>query len=324
MNNQPQVNLLDQVILVQLDIRRCDLESRIDRAVDLDATALPPASIVSAGVKRYVDPKRKAVFETIAKRAERACKRLGYQVLKGWAIPPEKAPELHKELSDLAKEYFKEADQLEKELPQLYLDWEKQNPGYEKLLERGRPRPDKVRSRYNFHHVMYRLKEAIDDADSPINDGLSLTRGSLIFGLLEDVAQNAVLLRDVHFKKGKSPTRTLVNSLIQITEKVASFSLMDPLLGAVAEDLSEVLATVGITRGSLTTTDAMLLRSVVDLLAEPTDVRARGQEILERGMAAPVAQLVEEPEDAANLPLPLTQVPEVRQPTRAVSQAVMF
>lgn len=274
--------VLDQVVLVQLDIRSSELAMRVERESDLAGANMPPANLVSAGVKHYADPKLKAVFNKLRKRAERECGDVGIGLLKGYAVPKEKAPALNKALKEMKEEYMQEANRLAAALPDEFRKWEEANPGWERLW-RDRPTPAEIFARYHFRHVMYRMRPAGEEG-SELGDAFGITSGSLLEAILDDVAKSAAEILDKSYNGKQVASGKSVPAIAAIGEKLKGFSMIDPLCGPVASMIGEVIAQVGATNASMSVTHTSAMRGLLEMLTKPERVRAHGAGVL-RGNA---------------------------------------
>lgn len=322
MQDQNAIKALDAVILVQLDVRSSDLSGKVARDRDLPKEKMPPAHLVSAGVRHFCDPGLKQPFNTLKKAADRACSEVGVPLLKGWAIPKEKAAALDKTLRELQVKYIAEADSLEHNLSDAYQEWEDKNPDWTELLRRDRPSPSEVRRRYRFRHLMYRLRPAADDLDDPLNEGLGVARGSLMEAILDDVAGQAEdILERVFAGKTQVSGRTAATIGVLAT-KLKSFALVDPLVTPVATMIAEVVAQLGTTSAKLTVTETSALRGLLELMKSPAKLRDhgtrfyRGDVTVEEVMdvegevsAQPVTERSTDQSTLFNQPAPVAQVP---------------
>jgi len=319
---------LDAVVLVQLDIRASDLSGKVARDRDLPAEKMPPANIVSAGVRHFCDPALKQPFNTMRKAAERYCNEVGIPLLKGWAIPKERAVALDKALRELGEKYRGEADRLQAILDNAYQDWEEANPGWEALLQRDRPTPAEVRGRYRFRHMMYRLRPAVDDLDDPLNEGLGVARGSLMEAILDDVANQATDMLEKVFVGKAQVTGRAAATVGVMAAKLQGFAMVDPLVTPVATMIAEVIASIGTTNSKLSQTETSALRGLLTLMSDPVKLRNHGaryyegdvtlDEVVETGNVAvdPVTDLFGETAFDINQPAMVVQ-----QPPRPVATA---
>lgn len=314
------VTTLDAVLQVQFDIRASDLSGKVERSRDLPTVDMPPANLVSAGVRHFCDPSLKKPFNTLRKAAERACAEVGVPLMKGWAIPKDKAKGLDTVLRKLKADFERKADELQADLPRAYREWEEANPGWEELLRRDRPDPGAVRSRYRFRHVVYQMRPAADDADDPLNEGLGITRGSLLEAILDDVAARSSDILAKTFEGKAQVSGRLVTTIAVLATKLRSFELVDPLVTPVAIMIGEVLAAIGHTTGTLSVSETSSLRGLLGLLSDPVKVRRHGalsiqgaDLVVDEPLAEPT--VVTQSEEVDHMPPPPALV---RSPSSAV------
>ena len=275
------IQVLGNLILVQLDIRGSDLEAKLDRKTDLAGVAMPPETIVSAGVKRFASPELKRPFDRIAKQAERLCREAGIPILSGWAIPPERAKDLHKELLVLRADYLDEANALQDNWDAHCQAWENkpEHAADRDLLRRGRPEASTVRARYRFSHTMYRIQSASDDALDPINEGLIHQEGSIVDVLLEDIAVNATRILEKSFEGKEQVQRRAIQPIAAMADKLRSFAMVDPLVYPTAELIAEVVASLPL-EGKLSRVETSAVRGLLELLNKPAKVKAHGYGVI--------------------------------------------
>lgn len=279
----PEIKVLGDLILVQLDIRGSDLEAKLDRDTDLKGVKMPPKSVVSAGVKRFADPQLKRPFDRIAKQAERLCRESGIPLLSGWAIPLERATTIHQELKALRDDYLAEADTLQKDWDKHCSDWETKTDHVDMvdMLRRRRPDAANIRSRYRFSHTMFRVMGAVDDVNDPINEGVIKQEGAIVDVLLEDLANNAKKLLAKSFEGKSQVKRRVIQPVAGLADKLRSFSMVDPLVYPIAELIAEVVASLPST-GTLSTTETAAIRGLLEMLTCPQKVREHGYAVLTR------------------------------------------
>ncbi|OJY94354.1 MAG: hypothetical protein BGP25_05030 [Lysobacterales bacterium 63-13] len=284
---KPEIKVLGDLILVQLDIRGSDLEAKLDRETDLKGVKMPPKSVVSAGVKRFADPQLKRPFDRIAKQAERICREAGIPVLSGWAVPPERANTIHTELKALRDEYLLEADKLAGDWDKHITDWETRGEHVEMIdmLRRRRPDAANIRARYRFSHTMFRIQGAVDDVNDPINEGVVRQEGAIVDILLEDLSANATRLLKKSFEGKDQVKRRVIQPVAGLADKLRSFSMVDPLVYPIAESIAGVIASLPAS-GILSRTETAAIRGLLEMLTSPQKVREHGYAVLTRSDAA--------------------------------------
>jgi len=319
--NNSQITALDAVVLVQVDIRASDLSGKVERIRDLPTENMPPANLVSAGVRHFCDPSLKTVFNTIRKAAERACAEVGIPLLKGWAIPKDKAAKLDDTLRKLAVDFNIKADDLVRRLPTAYTEWEEANPGWEDLLRRDRPDPKDVRPRYRFRHVLYRMRPAADDIDDPLNEGLGITRGSLLEAILDDVAGKSGEVLEKHFAGKAQVNGRVMTTIGVLANKLRSFAMVDPLVIPVASMIGDVLAQIGQTNAMLGVSETSALRGLLSVMTDPVTLRRHGA-LHNEGVRMEVEEVQAEPAKVINLENVVAK-PPIPVPPRAATAVLM-
>lgn len=326
MNQNNNITALDAVVLVQVDIRASDLSGKVERARDLPTENMPPAALVSAGVRHFCDPSLKTPFNTLRKAAERACAEVGFPLLKGWAIPKDRAAALDKTLRGLAAEFNTKADDLVRDLPRAYREWEEANPGWETLLQRDRPDPSSIRARYRFRHVLYRMRPAADDVDDPLNEGLGITRGSLLEAILEDVSGKSSDLLEKFFDSRSQVNGRVMTTIGMLAKKLHSFAMVDPLVIPVASMIGEVISSIGHTNSMLGVTETSALRGLLQVMSDPQKLRNHGLRRSQGDEFTVDEVQMDEAQAEATADINLEQVvakPPIPVPSRTLSAVLM-
>ncbi|EQD36979.1 hypothetical protein B2A_11940, partial [mine drainage metagenome] len=185
------IQALDDLILVQVDVTASSLAGRAQRGIDYKAENMPPKDILSGGVRHFCDPAVNRIFNTLRKQAEVECARVGISLLKGHAVPRQAAKALDEKLRDIGAKYRTAADELATKINGYYAEWEAKHPEWISVLSRDRPDPASIRAKYEFRHVLYRMRPVTDDLDDPLNEGFGVTHGSLLDAMLNDIAKTS-------------------------------------------------------------------------------------------------------------------------------------
>lgn len=304
------MQVLGELVLVQLDIRGSSFESKLDRETDLKGVKMPPKSAVSAGVKRYASPELRRPFDKLAKRAERVCREAGFPLLGGWAIPPERANEVHADLDALAGQYGSEVQSLHARWDQVVQDWE-DLPEHQEILpmlRRGRPDADAIRHRYRFTHTMYRVKSATDAQGDAINTGITRQGENIAEALLDDAAKTAEAILKKSFGSKSVINRRALRSVVALADKLRSFAMVDPVIYPVASIMAECLTSVPPT-GLLSVIETTAIRGLLEMLTDPEKVRKAGHDALAASESTADADNEDEVVEADVEPAPAPAAP---------------
>ena len=276
--NSNAVTNLDDLILVQFEACASSLCGRASRGVDYDTKNMPPSDVLSGGVRHFCSPAHNQVFNTLRKRADAECGRVGFQLLKGYGVPRSAVADLDVALRKIASEYTDAADSLCRNLDDYYREWEEKHPEWVSVLRRDRPAPSEVRARYRFSHVCYRLKPASDNPDEPINEGMAITQGSLLGAILGDVAKTAQQLLDERFEAKAYVTSSAATAVTALGAKLKGLILVEPAIESVARLIGEVTESIGnqSSRSRLGDREALTLRGLLTMLTTPERIIAQG------------------------------------------------
>lgn len=275
--NTNAVTNLDDLILVQFEACASSLCGRASRGVDYDTKNMPPSDVLSGGVRHFCSPAHNQVFNTLRKRADAECGRVGFQLLKGFGVPRSAVADLDMALRKIASEYTDAADSLCRNLDDYYREWEEKHPEWVAVLRRDRPEPSEVRARYRFSHVCYRLKPASDNPDDPINEGMAITQGSLLGAILGDVAKTAQQLLDERFEAKAYVTSSAVMAVMALGAKLKGLIIVEPAIESVAHLIGVVTESIGgQSSRRLGDREALTLRGLLTMLTNPERIIAQG------------------------------------------------
>ena len=275
--NTNAISNLDDLILVQFEANASSLCGRASRGVDYDTKNMPPSDVLSGGVRHFCNPAHNQIFNTLRKRADAECGRVGFQLLKGFGVPRSAVADLDKALRKIASEYTEAADNLCRNLDDYYRKWEEKHPKWVAVLRRDRPEPSEVRARYRFSHVCYRLKPASDNPDDPINEGMAITQGSLLGAILGDVAKTAQQLLDERFEAKAYVTNSATSAVMALGTKLRGLIIVEPSIEPMARLIGEVVESMGATQGRrLGDRETLTLRGLLTMLTKPERILAQG------------------------------------------------
>ena len=274
--NTNAVSNLDDLILVQFEANAASLSGRASRGIDYDTKNMPPSDVLSGGVRHFCNPTHNQVFNTLRKRADAECARVGFQLLKGYGVPRTAVADLDRVLRQIGTAYKAAADVLCTNLEDYYREWEDKHPDWITILRRDRPGASEIRSRYRFNHVFYRLKPASDDPDDPINDGMAITQGSLLGAILGDVAKTAQQLIDERFEAKAFVTGSAATAVTALGAKLKGLIIVEPAIEPMARLIGEVTEGIDTNVRRLGDRETLALRGLLAMLTKPEQIVAQG------------------------------------------------
>lgn len=316
---------LDDLILVQFEANAASLCGRASRGVDYDTKNMPPSDVLSGGVRHFCNPSHNQIFNTLRKRADSECARVGFQLLKGYGVPRAAVAELDNALRRITTEYTEAADRLCGKLESYYREWEDKHPEWVSVLRRDRPKPSEVRARYRFNHVCYRLKPASDDPDDPINEGMAITQGSLLGAILSDVARTAQQLLDERFEAKAYVTHSASTAVLALGTKLKGLVIVEPAIEPMARLIGEVVESMGTSQSrKLGDRETLALRGLLTMLTTPERILAQGAAFNKDELAGITVDEVQTPPQAqpAGDEIPASR-PEDESP-KPVQAAILF
>lgn len=249
MNN---VNVLKDVVAVNLRFSTWTGRKTLDVSDLSLAGEAPPKEIVNLGSKHTTDPQALKVFNTLKRRAERVCLKVGVPFMGGYAIPTNKANEIAKELNDIAVIYEQEKRQYLIKHNQIQSDWVEKFPDYKHILLKAITPVDKVEKQISAGFSMYHLESA-QGAITDVNVGLGKETTEISNSLESEVQKSARKLLD-SLSSSIKPSTANVKSIAKLRERVEGLAFLDNKFKVLAKNIKRIEAQMPIS-GPLSTED---------------------------------------------------------------------
>jgi len=190
--------------------------------------------VISLGHKKIVDPKEIAVFQTLRKRAERACAKVGVHFLGGYAVPMEKVKELLSELQAMKTEFEAEAKSLSQRIGQLTKQWVDEHEEWKEILASSEA---SVRNlSFSYHAVVVQ----------PVDGDTSTSEQASKLGdkLFDEVSKEITQYWEKSLKGRSQVTQRALRPLKHTLEKVRGLSFVDPRANKVADYIEAMLGSL--------------------------------------------------------------------------------
>jgi hypothetical protein len=231
---------------------------------------VPPKEIINLGSKHTTDPKALKVFNTLKRRAERACLRVGIPFLGGYAIPADKADNLAKDLAKITAEYEAEKQAYLAKHESIQDEWIAKFPQYEAILRKALTPVEVVDQRIRASFSMYRISST--NVVSSVQTGLDDEVDALTGTLDDDILKTANKLAE-SLSNAINPNQTNVNGLKALREKVEGLAFLNGKFAKLVQEIryTESLMPVA---GKLNPQDVNTLSGLLYRMSEPTRLAA--------------------------------------------------
>lgn len=237
MNNS--INVLKDVIAIHLNFStwtgRKILEST-DIALQGET---PPKEIINLGSKHTTDPTALKVFNTLKRRAERTCLRVGIPFMGGYAIPVKDANEVALELKKIVVKYndVEKVKYLAKH-ESIQNEWMDKFPDYTNILMKALTPVNDVEQRIHASFSMFQLQSAASAVTS-IDVGLNKQINSMSDSLDGEILKGSKALLD-SLTKAIQPSQKNVKSLKQLRDKVEGLAFLNGKYSQLVRKIADV------------------------------------------------------------------------------------
>jgi hypothetical protein len=305
------LTILDRLVAVNLSVAIWSARKKLT-AADFGEVNLPPEELASLGSKKICDPERLRIFGTLKARAVSKLDSLGIRFLGGWAIPEDRAAEVHELLLKLRDEFLTAKDDFLNSYDQAIQDWVDKHPGWERLIADSPVSADKVRSRLGFKWQLFKVagpNQADTTSENLVSEIEAL--GQTLFG---EVATEAKTIWQKVYAGKTEVSHKALSPLKNLHRKLTGLSFVEPRVAPVA-DLIEAALNSMPKRGLINGPHLVLLQGLVSLLRDPGSLLEHGQKVIEGHSPGQILQTLgtppeEEEPELSVLPLPTAAGPQ--------------
>jgi hypothetical protein len=223
------LGIVNRLLAVNLRINIWSARKKL-RPQDLGDAELPPDELASLGSKKICDPAALTVFNTLKSRAIGVLDYYGLQFLGGWAIPEDKAVEVHQRLDAIELEFNEAKEDFLYNYNQNVQDWINRQREWSAIIEDSIESVDYVRSRIGFQSRFYSVSMPGMTADGAdvLTKGFQEEVAGFGRALFDDVAQAATETWKNSFKGQDRISHKALSPIRKIHDKLVSFSFVDP------------------------------------------------------------------------------------------------
>ena len=260
-NSKNAVSVLQDVIAIHLHFSTWTGRKILEENdLSLQGEA-PPKEIINLGSKHTTDPAALKVFNTLKRRAERACLRKGIPFMGGYAIPVKDANEIALELDRIVRQYneVEKANYLAKH-ESIQSQWVQNFPKYELILRKALTPVEHVEKRINAAFSMFQLQSAASSV-SAVDVGLSKQVDSMSESLDSEILKGAKSLL-ASLTNAIQPSQKNVNTLKQLRERVEGLAFLNGKFANLVREMRVVEEAMPIT-GKLSTDDVNKLSGLL-------------------------------------------------------------
>jgi len=271
------LTILDRLVAVNLSVAIWSARKKLT-AADFGGVELPPEELASLGSKKICDPERLRIFATLKARAVARLESLGIRFLGGWAIPEDRAAEVHEMLLKLRDEFLAAKDAFLASYDQAIQDWVGKHPGWERLIADSPVSADQVRSRFGFRWQLFKVAGP-DRQDATSENLVSEIEalGQTLFG--EIAAEAKAIWQKVYAGKTEVSHKAL-SPIRNLHRKLTGLSFVEPRVAPVADLIDAALNSMP-RRGFITGSHLVMLQGLVAMLRSPDLLIEHGQKVID-------------------------------------------
>ena len=234
---------LDQIVCLMLDITLWTGRKKLELSdlKNVDRSQIPPDKLASLGSKRIVDPDNLKIFNTLKKRAERACKAVGSRLLGGYAIPESRLNELVGELEGIRAEF----DQARQEFVQSYdnavEEWVKVNPEWEVSIRSAIDPLSTIQRQIRYSYQAFKVEELGGSFAPDAQKGLQEVVAGLGGQLLHEIHQQAKAAWEQSYAGKSEVGQKALRPLAAMADKLEGLSFVDGRVSTMVENIRDCL-----------------------------------------------------------------------------------
>jgi len=269
------IKVLDRLIVVNLCVSIWSARKKLT-AADFGGAQLPPEDLASWGSKKICDPESLRIFGTLKSRAVNYLDRLGIRFLNGWAVPDDKAQELHDKLYLLHNEFSAAKDDFLFSYDQAVRAWVDKHPGWEQLISTSTVSADYVRSRLGFGWQFFKIAQPDHNAFS---ENLVGEVKSLSLTLFDEISKEARKIWSKVYAGKTEVSHKALSPLKALHQKLSGLSFVEPRVLPVTDLIEAAMVNLP-KRGLITGSHLVMLQGLVSMLSDPSLLLEHGQKII--------------------------------------------
>ena len=279
MNLKTEPTVLKNILAINLNINIWSARRKLNPE-DFTHSELPPEHLASLGSKKICNPKELRIFGTLKARAVKLLDKSGVRFLGGWAVADKVAPDIVKELENIATDFQIAKDNFLKNYDQSVQNWITENPGWEQIITSSVVGVDYVASRLAFNWQVFKVVNPTGRKKDVLETGLQHEVTNLGNTLFDEIAKAAREASNKSFEGKTEVTRKALSPLKNIRKKLNDLSFIEPKVLPVALLIDSALNKIP-TKGAIRGTELLMLQGLLLLLNNTQNLINYAQEILE-------------------------------------------
>ena len=308
------LGIVNRLLAVNLRVSIWTARKKL-RPQDIGDAELPPDELASLGSKKICDPAALKIFNTLKGRAISVLDQYGLQFLGGWAIPEDKAVEVHQRLDAIEQEFNEAKEDFLDNYHRNVQDWINRQNEWSAIIEDSVESVDYVQSRIGFLSRFYSVSMpgAASDGADMLGAGFQEEVAGFGRALFDDVAQAATSAWRNSFKGQDKVSHKALSPIRKIYDKLNSFSFVDPTVLPIAEIIKTALDSLP-KKGFIEGLPLIQFQGLVSLLrdgealADLAERRMNGQATEDILAGFIPAEMVQD-EESGTMPVPQVQAP---------------
>ncbi len=264
---------LDQIVCLMLDITLWTGRKKLELTdlKNVERSQIPPDKLASLGSKRVVDPDKLKIFNTLKKRAERACKAVGARLLGGYAIPESRLNDLVDELEGIRAEFDAAQQDFIQSYDNAVEEWVQLNPEWAVSIRSAADDVSKIKRQLSYSYQAFKIEELGATFAPAAQKGLQEVVGGLSSQLLHEISQQARDAWDQSYAGKDEVGQKALRPLAAMADKLEGLSFVDGRVATMAQNIRDCLKAMP-KSGAVSGQDFNAVAGVLSMLMDPRNV----------------------------------------------------
>lgn len=271
MNNTPNITVLKQLMIVNLDISIWSARRKLSPA-DFHAAKLPPEELASLGSKKICNPDDLRIFSTLKSRAVSMLDRVGVRFLNGWAIPEKSASEVLDNLKSIHDDFMVAKRKFLAAYDKNIADWITQNLEWKELIQNSVVGADYVSSRIGFQ---WQLFQVMPPKNKEIHDSLREEVCKLGNALYLEIAKDAEAIWKKCYQGKDKVSQKALSPIKSLYKKLSGLSFVEPCAASICDLLDTAFMTLP-KKGFIEGSNLLMVQGLLALLRTPETLLEHG------------------------------------------------